>query len=151
MLNNLNDFKKFLPIIRALCNPGLKERHKDQIVALIKGNDDCKDIANQRLDNFKQLNIEQYKNELEEISDTASKESGNETTMKTMKTDWKELEFTCKPVPDKDSYILEGGAIEKIQEKLDDHIIKTQTMKGSPFAKFMLDSISVWETMLMKT
>ena len=125
MLTNLGEFKKFLPIITALCNKGLKDRHKEQIVELIKGNDDCKDIANQRLDNFKQLNIEHYKNELEEISDTATKESNNEGTMATMKNDWLELEFTCKAVPEKESYILDGAAVEKIQEKLDDHIIKT--------------------------
>jgi dynein heavy chain len=68
-----------------------------------------------------------------------------------MKDDWDPLEFACKAVPDKESYILDGEAIELIQTTLDDHIIKTQTMKGSPFAKFMIDSIVTWETMLMRT
>lgn len=151
MFTNLNDFKKFLPIIRALCNKGLEERHIEQIVALVKAGDDAKDILNQRLDNFKALQIENYKNELEEISDTASKEYGNKNMMVKMKGDWTDLAFTCKEVPEKESYILEGQAVEDIQAVLDDHIIKTQTMKGSPFAKFMLDDISSWEIMLMRT
>lgn len=60
-------------------------------------------------------------------------------TMKKMRDDWEPLEFACRAVPDKESYILDGEAVELIQTTLDDHIIKTQTMKGSPFAKFMLD------------
>jgi dynein heavy chain len=72
-------------------------------------------------------------------------------TMQKMKDDWDPLEFACRAVPDKESYILDGEAVELIQTTLDDHIIKTQTMKGSPFAKFMIDSIVTWETMLMKT
>jgi dynein heavy chain len=72
-------------------------------------------------------------------------------TMAKMKEEWDPLAFTCKAVPDKESYILEGEAIEAIQAVLDDHIIKTQTMKGSPFAKFMLEEIGSWEIMLMRT
>jgi hypothetical protein len=34
--------------------------------------------------------------------------------------------------PHKDAgYILDGGAVEELQQALDDHLIKTQTMKGS--------------------
>jgi dynein heavy chain len=51
----------------------------------------------------------------------------------------------------KPQHILNGDAIEEIQNALDDHIIKTQTMKGSPFAKFMLDKIGIWENKLIKT
>jgi len=108
-----------------LCNKGLKDRHIEQIVALVKAGDDAKDILNQRLDNFKNYGIENFKNELEEISDTASKEFGNENMMVKMKGDWVELNFTCKEVPEKESYILEGQAVEDIQAVLDDHIIKT--------------------------
>ena len=110
-----------------------------------------KDIGNQKLENFKVLNIVDKKTELEEISETASKEFGNMKSMKDMKTAWEPLAFRCKAVPDKDSYILEGEAIEEIQVTLDDQIIKTQTMKGSPFAKFMLEEIGNWEVMLMRT
>jgi dynein heavy chain len=71
--------------------------------------------------------------------------------MEKMEEAWEPLEFTCKEVPDKESYILDGEAVELIQNTLDDHIIKTQTMKGSPFAKFMFDTTVKWEEMLMRT
>jgi hypothetical protein len=31
-----------------------------------------------------------------------------------MKDDWEPLEFTCRAVPDKESYILDGEAVELI-------------------------------------
>jgi len=71
--------------------------------------------------------------------------------MSKMKDEWGPLEFTCAEVAGKDSFILSGEAVELIQATLDDHIIKTQTMKGSPFAKFMIKEIGEWETMLMRT
>lgn len=103
------------------------------------------------MNTFKQLNIVDFKRELEDISETATKQFSNENTMKKMKEEWKPLEFTCSIPLGKDNLILSGEAVEAIQTVLDDHIIKTQTMKGSPFAKFMLDEISVWETNLMRT
>lgn len=68
--------------------------------------------------------------------------------MKGMKDDWMSVNYTCKKW--KDSYILEGEAVEEIQTFLDDHIVKTQTMKGSPYAKFMLDEILDWEKKLLR-
>lgn len=105
-----------LPIIRALCNPGLQERHINEIFSLIKGagSEESKDIGNQKLDYFRSLNIENFKNELDEISDRASKEFSNLKTMQRMNDDWIPLEFTCKEVPEKESYILDGEAVELI-------------------------------------
>ena len=103
------------------------------------------------MDYLKNLRITDKKAEIEEISETASKEYGNLKTMAKMQEDWEPLEFACRAVPEKESYILDGESIELIQTILDDHIIKTQTMKGSPFAKFMLPKIETWEKMLMRT
>ena len=73
-----------------------------------------------------------------------------------MKEEWAPLEFTCNKCEGKDwkgapQYIISGEAVEAIQTALDDHVIKTQTMKGSPFAKFMLDEIDKWEKSLIRT
>jgi len=85
---------------------------------------------------------------LEEIADTATKEFSNEKTLATMKKDWEPIEFLTKEM--RSTYILEGENIELIQQTLDDHMIKTQTMKGSPFAKVFIDEIVQWEKLLMK-
>jgi dynein heavy chain len=87
--------------------------------------------------------------ELEDIADTASKEFSNICLLKQMKEDWKPLNFDVKE--HKDTFILEGEACEAITTTLDDHLIKTQTMKGSPYASFMLDPILEWESTLERT
>ena len=69
--------------------------------------------------------IQSKKDILEEISDDATKEFGNENTMRKMRGDWVLLEFTTAEVAGKDSYILLGEAVEILQQTLDDHIIKT--------------------------
>ena len=46
MAKQLMEFRKMLPIIRSLCNPGLQDRHIEQIVKLIKCGDEGKDIGN---------------------------------------------------------------------------------------------------------
>ena len=66
-----------------------------------------------------------------------------------MKAEWGPLNFDCKE--HKDTYILEGEACELITTTLDDHLIKTQTMKGSPYAHFMLDPILEWEATFERT
>jgi dynein heavy chain len=57
--------------------------------------------------------------------------------------DWEPLEFT--PMDCKGTYKLGGDSIELIQQTLDDHLIKTQTMKGSPYARYFLEEIIRWE------
>ena len=100
---------------------------------------------------LRNYDVEKQKDRLEDISERASKEYGNHKTMAKMKEDWNPVTYECLTVAGKDSYILSGEAVELIQTTLDDHIIKTQTMKGSPFAKFMLPTILQWESTLMNT
>ena len=145
IVDRMMQFREFIPIIRSLCNPGLKERHFDDIRNLIQ----MKIDKNEKLSTLRQLKIERHKDKLEEISETASKEFSNERTLTKMNDDWVPMEFTCKEY--RGSYILEGEAIELITALLDDHIIKAQTMKGSPFAKVFLDQITKWENNLLRT
>lgn len=49
-----------------------------------------------------------------------------------MYADWQPLKWETKGF--KDTFILDGEAVENITVVLDDHLIKTQTMKGSPYA-----------------
>lgn len=40
---------------------------------------------------------------------------------------------------------MAGASIDEMQQILDDQIVKTQTMKGSPYAKIFEDTIREWE------
>ena len=70
-------FRKYLPIIRSICNPGLKDRHFDDIYNATGKRID----KNEKLQILITLKIDQYTETLDEISETASKEFSNERTL----------------------------------------------------------------------
>lgn len=138
ILKEIEDFKKKLPIIRALCTEGLQARHIDQIKIVLDMDNYTGEESLSTL-----VTEDGHKDKLEDIADTASKEFSNERILKNMFRDWEPLEFT--PSDCKGTYKLGGDSIELIQQTLDDHLIKTQTMKGSPYARYFLDEIIKWE------
>ena len=64
-----------------------------------------------------------------------------------MKEDWKAVEFGLVSYRDTDVKIL--SAVDDIQNLLDDHVVKTHTMKGSPFIEPFVDEIEQWEKTLV--
>ena len=157
LVDKLSEFRKSVPILQSLCNPALSDdmmsnENAEQIFEkLCFRAEPGQKLKDMKLAEFQRYDVEKFKDILEEISDRASKEHKNLLTQIKMKSEWDVLEFRCQTVQGKSSYILSGEAVEEIQTALDDHIIKTQTMKGSPFAKFMINDIVEWENTLITT
>ena len=78
------------------------------------------------------------------------KEYSNEKILSKMKEEWEPLRFELKDWRESGK-ILDGGSVDEIQTYMDDHIMRTQTMKGSPYAKVFIEEIIEWEQWLLYT
>ena len=64
-----------------------------------------------------------------------------------MLNEWKPIDFDCMEYRDTGTYILR--ALDDIQSLFDDHIVKTQAMRGSPFVKPFEARVKDWEEKLI--
>ena len=94
-----------------------------------------------------EMNLEQYLEQFESISEAASKEFSLEKALAKMKGEWAEIEFTMIAYRDSGTFIL--SSVDEIQTLLDDQVVKTQTMLGSPFVKPFEEEMRTWNTTLV--
>jgi len=144
--NQIRDFKEYVPVLSTLCNPGLRTRHWRAMSNII-GYDIAPDSST-TLRRMLKNNLSPYLSEFEGISGGASKEYSLEKAMQKMVDDWDEILFNTTIYRDTGVPIL--AAVDEIQATLDDQIVKTQTMRGSPFIKPFEAEIKAWEERLLK-
>ena len=143
----LMSFQKKIPVIRALTTKGLEPSHIAKMAKKI-GFSEKTDITKETLANME--NAEQHIQFLEGEAEFALRQYSMYNSLQDMKKAWEPLNFDTlewKGV----SYILTGEAVEQLSEKLDEHIIKTQSMRGSPFIQPFKEELFAWEDTLMNT
>lgn len=142
---NIEKFKEYCPLLQCICNKGMRARHWERI-SDVTGYD----VKPDETTTFQQMlgmELDKHQEKLEEIGSSASKEFSLEKAMTAMKSDWSETAFNLIPYRDTGVCILSG--VDEVQMLLDDHIVKAQTMRGSPFIKPFEEDIISWETKLV--
>ncbi|EFJ44217.1 dynein heavy chain 2, partial [Volvox carteri f. nagariensis] len=122
-------FKKFVPLVQALRNPGMRDRHWDQLSASLgfKLHPD----KNFTLSHGHQMGLLSHLQVISKIADVAGKEYGIEQVL-----DYRETKTFVVKVDD------------QISQMMDDHIAMTQSMAFSPYKKPFEERIVKWEQQL---
>ncbi|KAM7329251.1 hypothetical protein ACRRTK_010864 [Alexandromys fortis] len=142
----IEKFKQHIPILNISCNPGMKDRHWQQISEIVGY--EIKPTETTCLANMLEFGFGKFVEKLEPISAAASKEYSLEKNLEKMKMDWVNMTFSFVKYRDTDTNIL--CAVDDIQLLLDDHVIKTQTMCGSAFIKPIEAETRKWEEKLVR-
>uniref|UniRef100_A0A1A9UMG0 Dynein axonemal heavy chain 7 n=1 Tax=Glossina austeni TaxID=7395 RepID=A0A1A9UMG0_GLOAU len=142
---NIEGFRENMPILSTLGNPDMKARHWEQVSEIIGFSIKVTpEVTSARVIDYQ---LEEYVPKFEVISESATKEGNLEKALTRMAAEWEDVAFTLTPYRDSDSYKL--SAVDDIQILLDDQIIKTLTMKSSPYIKPFESEILKWEAKLM--
>ncbi|XP_058438167.1 dynein axonemal heavy chain 12 isoform X4 [Marmota monax] len=146
VMEQIKVFKEYIPTVSILCNPGMRARHWKQMSEIV-GYDLTPDSGT-TLRKILKLNLTPYLEKFEVISAGASKEFSLEKAMNNMIGTWDDIAFHISLYRDTGVCIL--SSVDEIQAILDDQIIKTQTMRGSPFIKPFEKEIKAWEDRLIR-
>ncbi|GFR44543.1 hypothetical protein Agub_g5814 [Astrephomene gubernaculifera] len=140
----LEDFQVHLPLITALRNPGLRDRHWERISAA--AGFPVRADAGFSLSRALQLGLPKHLAAIEEVAEYASKEYSLERALDKMQADWAGVVFDTTPWRATGTTILR--ALDDVQMLLDDQIVKTQSMRASPYIGPFEDRVRLWEAKL---
>ncbi|XP_043799961.1 dynein axonemal heavy chain 7-like isoform X2 [Apis laboriosa] len=141
----VEEFKEHMPIIYTLGNTSMKSRHWEQVSEIVGF--PIKIDETMTLAKILDLNLMDYVAKFEAIAEAATKEGTLEKSLERMHHDWEEISFTVNPYRDTGTYVI--ASVDEIQILLDDHLIKTQTMKNSLYIKPFEKETLEWEAKLL--
>ena len=85
---------------------------------------------------------------IRDIVARASKENALESALIKMEKDWEGIDFVCTPYKDTGTCVL--GGTEDAQALLDDQLVKTQSIRASPFSQPFDDRTVIWSETLQR-
>jgi len=143
----IDDMTEILPLVTALAKPSIRNRHWDEVIELVK-----EEIPYQSetftLQQLFKCPLLQFREEIEEITESADKQLKLEKTLKEeIISHWEEAELQIKTWKGVDAPCTLGGNILDIQEKLEEHLNQLNQMNAmkyvTPFKTEVTDRIAL--------
>ncbi|XP_060775597.1 dynein axonemal heavy chain 2 [Neoarius graeffei] len=143
--DQIEKFKRTIPLILDLKNPAMRQRHWSQIKHKVQHFFD-QDSVEFTLEQIVALGLLQYAEHICEISGAASKELSIEQSLEGISKTWEEIFLDITSYKDKGHHILR--ATEEVFQALEDNQVTLSTMKASRFAKAFEKEVDHWERCL---
>jgi len=106
-LRNLyTEFRPYLPIIVSLKNPDLKPRHCEIIQKLSDPIFDLDYDLHQSISDLVKLGVQELIEDIEEVSEIATKERALELNLNKMRDEWKTVKFELQEFSSSGTYLL---------------------------------------------
>jgi len=140
----IEDFKHYLPLIQSLRNPGVSDRHWEEISKVL--NMKIEITESTTLQDLLNYNLLDKLPEITKVCDNASKEYAIQEALEKMKSEWNDQILDILPYKDTGTYIVHFS--DETLRLLDDHIVMTQSMSFSPYKKPFEEEITDWESKL---
>lgn len=141
----IDKFKVFLPILDAICCQGMQDRHWDLLTAEL--GQPINSSLYPTLSDMIEVGVQKIYDKLEAVSISAGNEFELNMQLANMQQEWKDIAFELMEYRDSETYIL--SALDDIQTLLDDHVLKAQAMRGSPYIVALGDRADDWEEKLV--
>ncbi len=145
--NQIEDFKPNIPLIQALRNPGMRNRHWEMLTEELK-----LPVRPKKDLTFKkclEMGFDKHIDKISKVGEIAGKEYTIEQALDKMENEWKPIRFDVLPYKNTGTFIVKAS--DEVSQLLDDHIVMTQSMSFSPFKKAFEERISTWENKLKIT
>ncbi|XP_023393798.1 dynein heavy chain 1, axonemal [Pteropus vampyrus] len=143
----IEEFKPYIPLIQGLRNPGMRNRHWEQLSSEININ--IKPKANLTFARCLEMNLQDHIESISKVAEVAGKEYAIEQALDKMEKEWSAILFNVLPYKETETYILKSP--DEASQLLDDHIVMTQSMSFSPYKKPFEQRIYSWENKLKLT
>jgi len=144
ILEEIKKWQIFLPLVTDLADKAMRDRHWDSIKAKVGKQFTIDD--NLLLKDIYDLNLGNYKEDVEEITDQAKQEAKMESTLAILDEKWKDVVFEFRA--HKDSGVHMMKLIEEDFDMLEENQVQVQSMFSSRYLATFEDRIVYWQKAL---
>eukprot|EP01033_Poteriospumella_lacustris_P003465 gene3469-2562_t len=142
----VKEFVVTCPIIASLRSPAMRDRHWQELMEIVKQQFVLpSNQPNMPLKQLLELNLHKHANEVDEITEKATKEAKHEETLKNLNATWSAVDFSMNFYKDTDVPLLKLD--DETIEQLESDQMAVQSIVGGRYAFFKREA-GVWQKVL---